>query len=442
MKSTTFFTTLIIGALLLCSCGGGNRQAAAANNEASETAVVETTEIIPIEPAIIDIAGNLENRKEFRLSDFGSSVRYIRLQPPAGMEFTRILNVLSDDDYIIINAAPGLFVYSADGEYLYTVYLNKLEPMGGGGVRVLDGILDNIDLLNGILLYRTFQRPSAAEARIQLNVFDMEKLPDNVQPAFQRELYPDRRSSGRFLLIDGHSYLIIGGLGTPSSTFTAISIQGDTLFNIHNHYQPTTTGNFARSAETIYRINGNLMLQKQYNDTVFALIPPNRIEPAFIMNWGDFKPDMNRLANGGTEEGKFVLRNWVETQRHIFIEYTEGRAFPSRWAEGNVRHHWAIFDKYAQTLTHHYAPTGFPMREFSIPGMFSYQVPSLAFENDIDPVGMPFFPQGVNHRGEMYMVFSKAQVQQQIATGKFNNSRLQALYNRMPEGSFYFMIVK
>ena len=51
------------------------------------------------------------------------------------------------------------------------------------------------------------------------------------------------------------------------------------------------------------------------------------------------------------------------------------------------------------------------------------------------------FGEGVNHRGEMYMVFSKAQVQDQIAAGRFNNSRLQALYDRMPEGSFYLMIV-
>ena len=337
MKKTVF-TTLIISVFLFCSCGGGNRQAMAANNETSETSVVETIEIVPIDPAIIDIAGNLENRKEFRLSDFGSSVQYIRLQPPEGMNWHSVHNVLSSDDYLFINTLQGLFMYSADGQFISTLAESHLEMIDGavrignmsvsGDVPVLNG-----DLVNGRLLFKT-----QGEERVMLNLLDIESLSENptAPPAFQRALGSgaDMGIRTRFYLIDEQSVF-----STRSLTASPIA-GGYPLFRVENYYQPTITGNvMANVTSTFYRFGEKVMMQLAHNDTVFALIPPNRVEPAFIMNWGDFKPDMNRLANGGIEEGKFVLRNWVETQRHIFIEYTVGRASPRRWAEGNVHHH-------------------------------------------------------------------------------------------------------
>ena len=425
MKSKTLLTVFIATVLFFYSCGGeGNRQQTTSENE---TTTVEIVEIVPTDPVIIDIVGNLENKREFRLSDFGSSVRYIRLQPPQGVIFSGTGSVSSNDDFLFVNTREGLFMYSIDGKYLHTFVLNEWRdagipaPGGGAGFRQVYGVLGNIDLLNGTLLYRTFQSFSRDDEAVQLNIFDVENLSENpnLQPFFQRELNPDRymRGGTRYLLID-NEFFLAANPSRISPFFTAISIQsGDTLFTINNYHQPTIT---ARAIPTVfsrfYRINGNLMLQIAHNDTVFTLIPPNQVEPAFIMEWGEFRSDMNRRANGLPQNDRFLLQNWIETQQHIFIEYTKGDG------RGAPRHR-AIFDKETKTLTHH-------------------TIPTMMFENDIDPVGMPFFPQGINHRGEMYMVFSKEQVQQQIATGKFNNSRLQALYNRMPDGSFYLMIVK
>ena len=451
--NTKTFTTFIITVLLLVSCGGGggNQQATAS---ATETAVVETIEIAPIIPAIIDIAGNLENRKEFRLSDFGSSVQYIRLQPPEGIELGGIRDILSNDEFLFVSARNGLFIYSADGEYLHTLVSNEWEesgmpaPGGGVGFMQVDGILNNVDFLNGTLFYRTRQwSDTGATTGVQLNLFDVENLSENphLQPTFQRELATDRDLGigSRHLLIDNESVFTANSI-TISPFFTALSIKnGDTLFTINNYHQPTITAGAIPSVHSrFYRINGNLMLQIAHNDTVFALVPPNRVEPAFIMEWGEFRSDMNRRANGQNQDGKFLLQHWVETQHHIFIEYTMTESVgTSAWDRETVTHHyWAVFDKEAKTLTHHIAP---PLpTTMEMPNAPRPMPIPLMFENDIDLVGMPFFPRGVNHRGEMFMVFGKRQVQQQIATGKFDNSRLQALYNRMEEGSFYLMVVR
>jgi hypothetical protein len=66
----------------------------------------------------------------------------------------------------------------------------------------------------------------------------------------------------------------------------------------------------------------------------------------------------------------------------------------------------------------------------------------MLIENDIDPVGMPFYPRGVNHRGEMYMIFDKELIRNLIATGRYRNDKLQAIYENLPDDSFGIMIVR
>ena len=66
---------------------------------------------------------------------------------------------------------------------------------------------------------------------------------------------------------------------------------------------------------------------------------------------------------------------------------------------------------------------------------------SMVLENDIEPVGIPFYPEGINHRGEMYMVFSKETVKRYIEIGINRSDKLQAIYDSMPDGGVCVMIV-
>jgi hypothetical protein len=160
------------------------------------------------------------------------------------------------------------------------------------------------------------------------------------------------------------------------------------------------------------------------------------------MQWGEYKPDINQHVAGSALEGKFVLGRWIETQRFIFIEYTEGRNYPARRSQGKVNFHWAIYDKTAKTLTHHLISPLPAMREVSA-GIRTILVPLPAmFENDIEPVGMPFWPTGVNHKNEMYMTFSKKEIKSYMDTGKFQNDKLQAIHDNMPDDGFCIMLVK
>ena len=391
-------------------------------------------------PAIIDIVGNLNNKKLFKLSDFASSTQYIFMQSPPDMEITTIKNIVSDDEHIFVNTIQGLFCYSAEGQYLYAVHINQLVPsLLSTGFRIVKGVLNNIDLYNGTLIFRTKRWPSLEErlTDVRLNVFDVKDLTAQMlfntqsgefnpepQPKYQRQLSLTRDigAFSNFFLLNAHSLFI-------STSFTNIALYGDTICRFNNYNRPVLragAGTMVVMPPSVYRIDGQLMLRKIHNDTVFRVIPPNRLVPSYILQWGEYRPDMDLWLAGSDLEGKLVIGSWVETLRFIFIRYTEGRSYPERRDEGKVKDHWAIYDKAAKTLTHH------------ITSAQRY----VLFENDIDPVGMPFYPTGLNHRNEMYRLFSKEQVKNYIATGNYQNDKLQAIHDNMPDGSFCLMIVK
>jgi len=219
-----------------------------------------------------------------------------------------------------------------------------------------------------------------------------------------------------------------------SHTLTNILTKGDTLCKFNDYDIPTIKPQaqmlFVKS-ET-YRINGHVMLQKNHNDTVFLVAPPNMLIPAYVMKWGNYKPDLNQHIAGSALEGKFVLSKWIETPKFIFIYYTDGRDYPVHRDEKKVKDYWAIYNKSTKTLTHH-VPSIMVEKPYSAYTMF---------ENNIESVGMPFYPKGVNHKGEMYMIFSKEDIKDYISTGKFPKDKLQAIYNNMPEDSFCLMLVK
>jgi hypothetical protein len=183
------------------------------------------------------------------------------------------------------------------------------------------------------------------------------------------------------------------------------------------------------------------MMQKGLNDTVFRVSPPNRFTPAYVMRWGKYKPDIQAYMTLGKMDGKFFLKDWVESPRYIFIYYTEGTGSPINRKDGKVKDYWAIYDKTAKTLTHPVSDK-MTMREVNSPN-FKYNKPMTALiENNIDLVGMPFWPEGLNHKGEMYMIFSKKDVKIYIDSGKFQKDKLQSLYDNLTDEGFYLMLVK
>ena len=397
-------------------------------------------------PAIIDIAGNFKNIKAFKLSDIASSVRYVILQPPPDSKFTAVTGMVSDDEHIFINSWKGLFCYSPSGQFLYTVVKNVSEETPNGTAQISGTLyFSNIDLLNGKLVARIYEDG----INMNLSFFDVSEmdaqrrfsfLPQEVQtigaePQYQRQI----RGHPFFM----PSLLLNNDLSLTGSNLIITSQYGDTLckFNDYDTYTiPRGQGVARRLNSKIYRYEGHVMLQKELNDTVFRMTPPNRLTPVYVMQWGKNKPDIQYYMTLGNLDGKLLLKDWVESHRYIFIYYTEGSDTPQSRSADKTKDHWAIYDKTVKTLTHHVADK-VALKEINSSMKFKRPMPAV-IENDVEPVGMPFWPEGINHRGEMYMVFSKSDVKIYLDSGKFPKEKLQAIYDKMPDDSFCLMIVK
>ena len=441
-----------------------NEQNAANNVPAG----IKYSEIRTVDPAnppvVVDIARNITNQKVFKLSDIASSVRYIMMQSPPDIPFDRVYNIASDNERIYVTSNFGLFCYSNEGQFLFAPYLkqinsakypqmtyrsirDQMRPTNTTTPQVSipgdifsSSMLGIFDLLNGKLVFLTYGLESPFrvlnmidfnETKFQTPFFTQpgEVKKTNIEPTYQRVINRQYTGMGFFLCLDDESLLI-------SNTLTTIALNGDTLCKYNDYDQPTIQQEARRVAvfSSIYRIDGHVMLQKSYNDTVFRVLPPNRLQPAYVMNWGKYKPDINQYVAGWALEGTFVLGGWIETMRFIFIHYTEGRDYPIRRNEGTIKDHWAIFDKTKKTLTHYLFP--------GAPAMDGHVLLPPLIENDIEPIGMPFYPKGVNHKGEMYMTFTKLDVKKYIDSGKFQKEKLQAIYDSMTDDSFCLMLVK
>ena len=297
-----------------------------------------------------------------------------------------------------------------------------------------------MDLLNGKLVYFIYE---TATPNGWLNMIDVNDIKsqkplftpteevkkNGIEPTYQRAVNRRKAGLGSFLWLDDESLFI-------RSSLTNISLNGDTLCKFGDYDQPTISREVWRDWDDSrsYRVDGLVTLQKGFNDTVFRVIPPNRLLPVYVTNWGAYKPDINEFVAAGAMKGKFILSNWIETTRFIFIHYHEGRVNAFLRLEGKVKDHWAIFDKTKKTLTHILLPG-----TSALIGLIP--IPPL-LENDIEPIGMPFYPNGVNHKGEMYMTFTKLDVKKYIDSGKFQKAKLQAIYDSMPDDSFCLMLVK
>jgi hypothetical protein len=287
-------------------------------------------------------------------------------------------------------------------------------------------------------------------AQMRFNIQPNELRGSGINPQYHRNLgVPNSSNLWEHYLIVGNQSIL------NNNNLSITTIHGDTIcrfidFNLSEIERLRRTTNTVHVPSNIYRIHGQTMLQVRHNDTVFRVTPPNRLSPAYVINWGQYKPDVIEHTLGSALEGKLILRDWVETPRFIFIHYTEGRDSRLR-EQGKYKEYWAIFDKTANTLTNHVTSERQPTQRvlhFVRPDGRSWMwrtglYDSLAIiENDIDNVGMPFWPQGINHRGEMYMVFSKETIKRYIERGMNQNDKLQAIYENLPDDSFGIMIVR
>jgi len=191
--------------------------------------------------------------------------------------------------------------------------------------------------------------------------------------------------------------------------------RGDTLAAFTKHEQVKNyTKQVARGTDvgSRYEKNGNMFYRTDFNDTVFQIIPPNRLLPVYVYHLGDYKlTKLQGMDPGFNLDGKIIPQNFADTKDYLFLTFDkDSYDCPNTRTNKSLKLYHAIFSKKDKQL---YIVQGDPT---------DYDAPIL--KNDIDG-GMYVWPDEmmIGKNGEIIISLNGAEIKAHVKSSFFNQSK-------------------
>lgn len=215
----------------------------------------------------------------------------------------------------------------------------------------------------------------------------------------------------------------------------SFNIEGDTLCRFMNYNPLPETTNKGRytNPETsdFYHYNGRLTVRQAYNDTIYR-VDINRLTPAFILNTGSKKADV-QTALRGNKQGKIFINTLLETDDFLFLIHTEDYDCPNNRNSGAVKFFYSYFDKKGK-------------KRYSIPSGLFPEVFTL--KNSI-PNTIPLLVKNARvYNDKLYAGYTKIQLKEIIESQGFSSfpkiqqEKMQELYNDLSDYELLIMVLK
>jgi hypothetical protein len=403
-------------------------------------------------PVEIDIAGNLNNIKEMYLSDIASSIKYIKMDP---IPDSKIPGKLKSryyllDNYIVRVNLSGIHLYSNDGKYIRHIVSNDYR-----GVEVKnDDVLFYADYTligggqniqsNGDKLFYVYTNSFTGQKYVmEYKCSDTEISPpykfDPENPAkisglgsvavdlnHGKPKLPKAKShlwmfggSQEFLfkqrelfLFDNYTYSL------PSDgdkMMVLLNKEGDTLVQfsmlekLKNYTKDLQRGT---DQGILYEFKGKQFFRPEFNDTIFEVIPPERLLPVYVLRLDKYKvPKQLGVDPDYNLTGKIIPGEWAETHDFIFMTFTkDDYDCPNTRKKKTVKIYHAIYSKINHSLS------------IVNNNPFDY-VPDI-LKNNIDG-GVPVWPSSymISKNGEIMISFSGTELKNWIKSEKFKSSK-------------------
>ena len=391
-------------------------------------------------PVKIDIIGTLNITRKLKLSDVASSIKYVKLQtlPDTLLLYDLFFyrpdldsKIRSDGEQIIFEGLFGLTRFNMQGEYEETIWKNKAgirfygKGMASYGGKDFFGVPFHIpvSLSNGNIYFTFHDGPSGNGQVMKYKPGTDKKLTIQAQPETPgHENIPGDTIFNKNQL-SGDLFSCIYGIGpdswagvnnkwnsgTTGTLLVTFSNTGDTIcqFTDYDHIVNYSFGEGRNAVELkSYYYSGLLTIKQEYNDTVFRLIPPERLLPIYILDFGKNKFSFMDGFNPNFDlSGKFMLNSLCETNSFLFIRYTQNYDCPLTRKKLTVKFYNALFDKKEGKLYHQPGSTLLPE----------------GLENDLDG-GMPFWPEFITPQGEMMKLVSGRVFKDYFNSDKFKKA--------------------
>jgi hypothetical protein len=222
---------------------------------------------------------------------------------------------------------------------------------------------------------------------------------------------------------------IIGKQGDTLATFTKLE-------QIKNYTKSLKRGT---DGGTQYEIHGNLYFRTNFNDTVFQVIPPNRLQPVYVLNLGKYKVGIQEGVDPDASlEGKIIPQEWAETKNYIFMTFTkDSYDCPNTRKNKSVKIYHAVFSKANHKL------------QIIKSDPTDYSAPILDNNLDGGPSVWPL-SYSIGSKGEIMLSLKGSELKSEVKSDRFQKSiapadkkeKLKQLANSVADQDDILMIVQ
>lgn len=386
-------------------------------------------------PVIIDIIGSrAQTSQPIKLSKLFSKIEYIKLEQVQDSNELKLgaFYIVAPNHIYMTSRKGSIFQYNSDGRFIKTVCTGNLHYTEHKGSMIVTK--DQFDQFEGArsaywngnqICYLYENRP--AQKAYVMAVDDSQKndLSGVQVPGSEENTINRINGSGKIVseikktakqyaystpyLLGGNMYAFAQRgkrVETVENFINILSVTGDTLCEFPDH---DPIRNFTKSIYrgvddgNSYYLNGSLFIRQSFNDTIYQLVPPNRLIPRYILNFGDLgiQSAQTGIDPGYNLQEKLVPQSFIETNRHLFITYSKDYSCPNTAKSGTLKYSRLVYDKKSGTLT----PVYIDEAPFIPQGKMAWpQAPDLNIENDLDK--MPFkWPESATAGGQPFSIF-------------------------------------
>jgi Domain of unknown function (DUF4933) len=386
----------------------------------------------------IDVIGTANDKREIKLSDIATSIRYVKLETPTDTSllydpfFNRenLLSIIqSDGEQIIFQGIFGLSRFNMNGDYIQTIWRNETGITFEGnfvmyGRRDFYGVLPNIpvSLLNGNIYYTFLDGPKGNKQVIKYKPENSGKLAIQSKPEIPGlgTIFGDTLFNAQQNSTEGYNWIyglgngIWAGInqkcvaGETGSLLVTYNDKGDTIcqFTDFDRIKNFSSNVYRTPVELAsYYYKGQLTIKQEYNDTIFRLISPDRLLPVYLIDFGSFKVSYNDGLNPEIDlSNKFLLYSLYESDDFLFVRYTQNNSSINNIKKNAVKFYNAIFIKKEGKLIHLPEVSNTPR------GLI----------NDLDG-GIPFWPDFITPQGELIDLVTGKLLKNYINSSEFKN---------------------
>ena len=288
----------------------------------------------------LDIEQALKNVRPMKMSEVGTSVKLLSLNPLNGWD-SRPPLIACQDGYLF-NGMEGL--YLLDANYRKNKLLVKNDAAFNGAKFTMDDVLlppFYVDEAKGIVRCKKAMKDPRGAVAFSLKVLleSDSTLSTQDYQSLAPQMNPSLFTSDGFVSYPNHT-----------GTFYTHTYRGDTLcrFELMPDYLPT--GDY-RGTESFsaYSLNGQYFVRLPYDTTVYRLVNNHTLQAVYQLDFGSLRYATGKEVVGTANiDNAYQVKGWIETDKFIFIRVAQGHDSPNSRKQNTVKLYSLVYNKETQ----------------------------------------------------------------------------------------------